>query len=89
MHYLNQHLCAIRTAIERGVNVRGYMAWSLMDNFEWSQGYAKRFGIVHVDFETLERTPKDTARYYSKIIETNGGVLDDPFLPISLHTRHG
>ena len=79
MHYLNQHLCAVRTAIEKGVDVRGYMAWSLMDNYEWSHGYAKRFGIVHVDFETLERTPKDTARYYSKIIESNGAVLDETF----------
>ncbi|GJL59610.1 MAG: beta-glucosidase [Nitrospirales bacterium] len=86
MHYLNQHLCAVRTAIENGVDVRGYMAWSLMDNYEWSFGYAKRFGIVHVDFETLERTPKDTARYYAKIIETNGAVLDEPFLPLSVHT---
>ncbi len=85
MHYLNQHLCAVRTAIEKGVDVRGYMAWSLMDNYEWSFGYAKRFGIVHVDFETLERTPKDTARYYSKIIESNGAVLDEPFLPLSVH----
>jgi beta-glucosidase len=89
MHYLNQHLCAVRTAIEKGVDVRGYMAWSLMDNYEWSLGYAKRFGIVHVDFETLERTPKDTARYYSRIIESNGAVLDEPFLPLSVHTRHG
>ncbi|MBA3612554.1 MAG: beta-glucosidase [Nitrospirales bacterium] len=89
MDYLNQHLRAVRTAIEQGVNVRGYMAWSLMDNYEWSHGYAKRFGIVHVDFETLERTPKDTARYYSKIIESNGAVLDEPFLPLSVHMRHG
>lgn len=89
MDYLNQHLRAIRRAIEQGVDVRGYMAWSLMDNFEWSLGYAKRFGIVHVDFETLERTPKDTARYYSKIIESNGAVLDEPFLPLSVHTHHG
>ena len=86
---IQQHLCAIRTAIDQGVDIRGYMAWSLMDNYEWSLGYAKRFGIIHVDFESLERTPKVTARYYSKIIESNGAVLDEPFLPLSLHTRHG
>ena len=59
--YLRKHLDAIRAAIGQGVDVRGYYAWSLMDNLEWSLGFSKRFGIVHVNFETLERTPK-TAR---------------------------
>ncbi|WP_299283849.1 GH1 family beta-glucosidase [uncultured Tateyamaria sp.] len=56
--YFNSHLSAVREAIANGVPVKGYMAWSLLDNYEWALGYEKRFGMVHVDFETLERTPK-------------------------------
>jgi hypothetical protein len=58
-------------------STRGYLTWSLLDNLEWSLGYSKRFGIVHVDFETQERTPKDSAKLYSRIIASNGAVLDD------------
>ncbi|MBS0478974.1 MAG: family 1 glycosylhydrolase, partial [Proteobacteria bacterium] len=61
--------------IGRGVDVRGYMAWSLFDNLEWSLGYSKRFGIVHVDYATQERTPKRSARFYSKVIASNGRNL--------------
>ena len=75
--YLKRHLRALHAAIAQGVDVRGYMTWSLLDNLEWSLGYAKRFGIVHVDFETQERTPKDSAEYYSRVIASNGAVLDD------------
>ena len=57
--YLDAHLRAVHAAIEQGVDVRGYFQWSLLDNFEWAYGYAKRFGIVHVDYETQVRTPKD------------------------------
>jgi beta-glucosidase len=60
------------------VDLRGYFAWSLLDNFEWSLGYSKRFGIVHVDFETQKRTPKNSARLYSRIIASNGAVLNEP-----------
>lgn len=56
--YFNSHLHAAREAIAKGVPLKGYMAWSLMDNYEWALGYEKRFGMVHVDFDTLERTPK-------------------------------
>ncbi len=56
--YFNSHLAAVRDAIAKGVPVKGYVAWSLMDNYEWSLGYEKRFGMVHVDFDTLQRTPK-------------------------------
>ena len=59
------------------MDVRGYFAWSLLDNFEWSLGYSKRFGIVHVDFETQKRTPKDSARFYARVIASNGHVLSD------------
>jgi len=76
--YLQKHLRAVHTAIQQGVNVKGYMAWSLMDNLEWSLGFSKRFGLVHVNFDTLERTPKDSARYYSAVIASHGAVLDEP-----------
>ncbi|MBK5186912.1 MAG: beta-glucosidase [Gemmatimonadaceae bacterium] len=73
--YLREHLRAAHDAIAQGVDLRGYFAWSLLDNFEWSYGYAKRFGIVHVDFDTLERTPKASARFYSDVIRTHGAAL--------------
>jgi beta-glucosidase len=66
--YLHGHLGAVADAIENGVDVRGYFAWSLLDNFEWAYGYEKRFGIVHVDYETQVRTVKDSGREYARII---------------------
>jgi beta-glucosidase len=75
--YLRKHLIAVHAAMQQGVDVRGYMAWSLLDNFEWSLGFSKRFGIVHVDFETQERTPKDSARFYAKVIASKGVILND------------
>jgi beta-glucosidase len=56
--YISSHLDAVRQVIAEGVPVAGYFTWSLMDNYEWSLGYEKRFGLIHVDFETLDRTPK-------------------------------
>jgi beta-glucosidase len=73
--YYRDHLRAIHDAIGQGVDLRGYFAWSLLDNYEWSLGYTKRFGIVHVDFETQQRTPKSSARFYSDVIRSNGAVL--------------
>jgi beta-glucosidase len=70
--YLDAHLRACHAVIEAGVPLRGYFAWSLMDNFEWSWGYAKRFGIVYVDFETQARIPKTSARWYSSVIAQGG-----------------
>ncbi|WP_062515970.1 glycoside hydrolase family 1 protein [Demequina gelatinilytica] len=70
--YLHDHIGAVRTAIEEGADVRGYMAWSLMDNFEWAQGYAKRFGIVRVDYATQERRWKDSAYWYRATIARRG-----------------
>lgn len=74
--YLSDHIAAVRDAIAEGVDIRGYMVWSLFDNLEWALGYAKRFGIVHVDYETLARTPKRSARLYHQIIVSNGADLD-------------
>ncbi len=75
--YYRTHLRAAHSAIRRGVNLRGYFAWSLLDNFEWSLGYSKRFGIVHVDYETQKRTPKESARLYTEVIRTNGEALGE------------
>jgi len=74
--YFREHLRAAHRAIAAGVPLRGYFAWSLLDNYEWSFGYSKRFGIVHVDFQTQRRTPKRSARFYADVIRTNGGALD-------------
>ncbi|RKT68810.1 broad-specificity cellobiase [Saccharothrix variisporea] len=71
LNYIDGHLRAAWEAIQEGVDLRGYFAWSLMDNFEWAEGYAKRFGIVHVDYETQVRTPKMSAMWYSKVARGN------------------
>jgi beta-glucosidase len=76
-NYLRKHLRALHAAIEAGVNLKGYYAWSLLDNLEWSLGYSKRFGLYHVDFATQKRTPKATAKFYAQVIASNGTVLDD------------
>ena len=77
LDYIRRHLIAAHEAIQKGADLRGYYAWSLLDNLEWSQGFSKRFGLVHVDFETQERTVKESGRFYSRVIETNGAVLFD------------
>jgi beta-glucosidase len=69
--YLNGHLRAVHDAIAAGVDVRGYFVWLLMDNFEWAWGYTKRFGIVHVDYVSMVRTPKESAAWYRSVIEAN------------------
>ena len=66
--YLRDHIRAVARAAADGVNVRGYFAWSLLDNFEWEHGYGKRFGIVHVDYETQRRVPKTSALWYRDLI---------------------
>ena len=73
--YLRHHLRAAREAIRNGVDLRGYCVWSLLDNFEWALGYSKRFGIIHVDFETQKRTLKASAKFYKEVIRTRGGDL--------------
>jgi beta-glucosidase len=67
--YFARHLASVDEAMRRGVDVRGYFAWSLLDNFEWSYGYEKRFGIVHVDYATQARTPKDSALEFARFLE--------------------
>ena len=75
VRYFEQHLNATANAIAKGADVRGYFAWSLMDNFEWAFGYDKRFGIVHVDFNTQVRTLKDSAHYYRDVIKQQTQVV--------------
>ena len=69
--YLRGHISALRRAIEEGVDVRGYFAWSLLDNFEWTEGYSQRFGLVFVEFGTQRRILKDSARFYADVIAAN------------------
>jgi beta-glucosidase len=73
--YLRRHVAAMASAIDAGADVRGYFVWSLLDNFEWAEGYTQRFGLVHVDFETQVRTPKSSYHWYAEQIrmQRSGG----------------
>ena len=73
--FLTRYLRELRRAVQSGVDVRGYFYWSLMDNFEWLEGYSQRFGLIHVDYATQQRTPKDSAAWYREVIASNGGAL--------------
>lgn len=73
--FLHRYLLSLRRAAEAGVDIRGYFHWSLIDNFEWSDGYAERFGLFYVDYATLKRLPKDSALWYRAVIERNGENL--------------
>ncbi len=75
VEYLRTHLAAVREAIARGADIRGYCVWSLFDNFEWALGYSKRFGIVHIDYATQRRTPKASAEFYRQVIASEGACL--------------
>jgi beta-glucosidase len=68
-------LQSISDAIAAGAPFKGYYQWSLMDNFEWALGYEKRFGIIHVDFQTQKRTLKDSALWYQQAIKTGGASI--------------
>ena len=72
--YMERHILEIKKMSEK-YPVKGYFYWSFTDNFEWALGYSKRFGLVYVDYETLERIPKKSAYWYKKVIETNGEEL--------------
>jgi beta-glucosidase len=73
--YLDAHLRAVARAVADGVDVRGYYTWSLLDNFEWAEGYTKRFGLVHVDYETQRRTPKGSFGWYRDVIAAQAGPV--------------
>lgn len=75
VEYFRTHIRAVHDAMRAGVDVRGYFAWSMLDNFEWALGYSKRFGIIHVDYATQKRTPKASAKFYSTVIASNGAVV--------------
>jgi len=79
--YLSRHLKGLHRADDEGYQIQGYFHWSLMDNFEWAEGYRHRFGLIHVDFQTLRRTPKDSAAWYAQVIANNG--LGGPIAPSS------
>ena len=73
--YLKTHLTALKRSMDSGVNVKGFLYWSLMDNFEWALGYSMRFGIVHVNYETLERTKKDSYHWFNETIKKGEFIL--------------
>ena len=73
--FIHEYLDGVKQAVSEGIPVLGYQYWSLMDNFEWAEGYDPRFGLIHVDYETQKRTLKDSAYEYKQIIETNGDCL--------------
>ncbi len=75
--FTRRYLIELRKAAEDGADIRGYFHWSIMDNFEWGEGYKDRFGLIHIDYETLKRTVKDSGHWYSEVIATNGTVLDN------------
>lgn len=72
IRYLRDHLVQVHRAIQSGVDVKGYYVWSFADNFEWSLGYGPRFGLIHINYETLNRTIKDSGKWFAKIISDNG-----------------
>jgi len=71
INYLDQHIKQVFRARHEGVNVNGYFAWSLIDNFEWKEGYRPKFGLVHIDFNTQQRIIKESGYWYSKLIQNN------------------
>jgi beta-glucosidase len=73
--YLHRYLRELGQGIDDGNDVLGYFCWTLMDNFEWALGYNVRVGLVHVDFQTLKRTPKDSFAWYREVVRTHGASL--------------
>jgi beta-glucosidase len=69
--FLRDHIAAAYRALKNGVRLKGYFVWTVMDNFEWAEGYSKRFGLVHTDFQTLKRTPKKSFYWYKQVTENN------------------
>jgi beta-glucosidase len=86
--YLHDHLQAVADAVADGVDVRGYLVWSLLDNFEWAEGYGQRFGIVHIDYASQARLPRASAGWYRSVIERNGLPHEGPGVPeVALASR--
>jgi beta-glucosidase len=72
IQYLQDHLAELHAVLDEGIPLIGYLVWSLLDNYEWAFGYDKRFGLVHVDFDTLARTVKNSGRWFNQVIRDNG-----------------
>jgi beta-glucosidase len=82
--YMHRVLLELSRAIKDGVPISAYYAWSLLDNFEWADGYKQRFGIVYVDYQTQKRLPKDSFDWYRKVIASNGrSLLDHCVVPVA------
>jgi len=75
IEFTRQYLTALARAMRDGIDIRGYFHWSLLDNFEWGEGYKQRFGLIHVDYQTQQRTPKDSYAWYREVIAADGGML--------------
>ena len=73
--FLSRYIKQLKRAVTDGYPVIGYYHWTLLDNFEWAEGYRQRFGLIYVDFETQVRTPKDSYYWYQELIRTNGDLL--------------
>ena len=80
IEFMKTYIGGLKKAVEEGIPVLGYLYWSIIDNFEWAEGYDKRFGLVHVDYRTQERTVKDSGYWYADLIRENGESL-----PATLH----
>jgi beta-glucosidase len=76
IEFMSKYLLQLRRALSEGIDVRGYFCWSIMDNFEWQEGYKHRFGLIHIDYATQQRTLKDSALWYRDVIFSNGAALD-------------
>ena len=77
--FLNRYLLELQKACSHGVEVQGYFHWSILDNFEWTEGYKERFGLVYVDYPTQKRVAKDSAYWYREVIASNGAILNKPY----------
>ncbi len=75
VEFLTRYLAALRRAGDDGVDIAGYFQWSILDNFEWAEGYKERFGLIHVDYQTQKRTLKDSAYFYAQVIRENGANI--------------
>ncbi len=80
--FLGRYLHALRRAVSEGVDVRGYFQWSIMDNYEWAEGYKMRFGLVYVDYDSLDRIPKDSYHWYADVIRSNGDTIPRSLSPL-------